>query len=86
MALIKASIDKKNTLPEFNTLDEAIEYYKSESEIENRHYAIEKILDFSEGAKELVKLIEIESEQKSNHIIVIIEITSLKDISFSRTS
>ncbi len=64
MALIKALIEKNSNFPEFNTLDETLDFYHSENEIEKKHYAIEKMLEFSNGTKEVLKLIEVENEHK----------------------
>lgn len=64
MGLKKASIKEENNFPEFNSVDEYLEYYKSEEEIEKKHYAIEKMVEFSSGTKEVLKLLEIENDPK----------------------
>ena len=64
MALKKSLIVENSSYIEFNTLDECLEFYKNEDELEKKYYAIEKMVEFSNGADELVKLLEIEDEQK----------------------
>ena len=69
MALKKASIEGSALSIEFNNLDECLEFYKEENELEKKHYAIEKMVEFSNGASELVKLLEIEDEAKITSFI-----------------
>lgn len=59
MALIKKHLSSVvEELPEFATLDEAIEYYQGhEGEFDKRSYAVEKIARFPDGGKTLVHLL-----------------------------
>ncbi len=69
MALKKASIGESSSFIEFNTLDECLEFYKNEDELDKKHYAIEKMVEFSNGVDELVKLLSIEYEHNITSFI-----------------
>jgi len=56
MGLTKSKL-QNSVYPEFSTLEEAINYYYNETALENRHYAIEKMVFFDGGAEKVVELL-----------------------------
>ena len=66
MALIKKHVKQDiEELPKFSTLEDAIDYYRSNDDLSKKDYAIEEIVKFDEGAEYLISLISPEHTNKN---------------------
>jgi HEAT repeat protein len=66
MALIKKHVEQDvEELPTFSSLEEVIEYYKSNDDSSKKDYAIEEMVKFDTGAEYLVSLISPEHTNKN---------------------
>jgi HEAT repeat protein len=66
MALIKKHVKQEvEELPKFSTLEEAITYFESSSNRDNKDYAIEEIAKFDESVEYLISCIKKEDIDKS---------------------
>ena len=65
MALIKKHKNQEvQDLPTFLTLDDAIDFFASTTDDENKDYAVEEIVEFNGGAKYLISFIGKENTNK----------------------
>ncbi|NWF65933.1 MAG: HEAT repeat domain-containing protein [Campylobacterales bacterium] len=67
MALKKTEIKHNDNLMEFYNLEECLDFFEEQKDIAKKHYALEKMVEFSEGSKELLKIM-INNESDKNLI------------------
>ena len=66
MALLKKHVDQVvEELPDFAVLDDAIDYFNENRDIQKQDYAIEEIVKFPKGGEFLVSLIDHEEIEKN---------------------
>ncbi|WP_324170922.1 HEAT repeat domain-containing protein [Sulfurimonas sp.] len=80
MALIKEHVKQEvENLPEFTTLQDAISYFESNINSDNKDYAIEEIVKFDGGGKYLVTCIGKEEHVEKNYLTKIASVISSMD-------
>ncbi|WP_321777846.1 HEAT repeat domain-containing protein [Sulfurimonas sp.] len=80
MALIKKHVKQEvEELPRFKTLEDAISYFESENNNDNKDYAIEEIVKFDGGGKYLVTSITKEDHIEKSSLTKIAAVISNMD-------